>query len=49
MFMFNLILTEEEVAIVLQALGHYQYNNPYITQETFSLADNVRNKIDEIL
>lgn len=47
--MYNLNLTEEEIAIILNALGHFQYNNPYITIETYNIADNIKNKIDEIL
>lgn len=47
--MYNLILTEEEVVIILQALGYYQYNNSHITEEIFSITNNVMDKIDEIL
>ena len=47
--MYNLSLTEEELAIVMQALGRYQYNNNYITEKTFSIAGDVMEKIDKIL
>ena len=47
--MYKLELTEKEIAILLQALSHYQYNNPYITQEQFDIAENINQKIDEIL
>ena len=47
--MYNLILTEEEISIILQALSYYQFNNPYITEQTFNIGRNITNKIDEIL
>lgn len=47
MYTFN--LTEEEIAVILNALGHFQYNNPYVTPEAYDIAENVRTKIDEIL
>ena len=47
--MYNLSLTEEEISIILQSLGHYQWSNPYISEETFEIAEKIKNKIDEIL
>lgn len=47
--MYNLVLTEEEVSIILQALSYYQFNNPYITEKTFNIGRIITNKIDEIL
>lgn len=47
--MYNLVLTEEEVSIILQALSYYQFNNPYITEQTFNIANSITEKIDEIL
>lgn len=47
--MYRLELTEEEIAIVLQALGHYQWNNPYISQGQFDIAEKIKTKIDNIL
>lgn len=47
--MYNLSLTEEEIAIILRGLGHLQYNNPYIDQTTYDIAESVKNKIDEII
>lgn len=47
--MYNLVLTEEEISIILQALSYYQFNNPYITEQTFDIANNVTEKIDKIL
>ena len=47
--MYNLSLTEEEISIILQSLGYYQWNNPYINEETFEIAEKIKNKIDEIL
>ena len=47
--MYRLELTEEEIAITLQALSHYQYNNPYINQEQFDIAEEIKTKTDNIL
>ena len=47
--MYRLELTEEEIAIILQALGHYQWSNPYVSQEQFDIAEEIKTKIDNIL
>ena len=47
--MYELNLTETEIAIVMQALSHYQYNNAHVTEEQYDIAENILNKIDEIL
>ena len=47
--MYKLELTEKEIATLLCALSHYQNNNPHITQEQFDIAENINQKIDEIL
>ena len=47
--MCRLELTEKEIAIILQALGHYQWSNPYINQEQFDIAEEIKTKIDSIL
>ena len=48
--MYNLLnLTEEEVSIILQALKYYQYNNSYINQELYNIAENVVEKIVNII
>lgn len=47
--MYNLLLTEEEVSIILQALSYFNFNNPYITEQTFDISNKITEKIDEIL
>ena len=47
--MYKLNLTEEEIVIIMQALSYYQFDNPYTTEEQYQIAQNVRNKIDEII
>ena len=47
--MYRLELTEEQIAIILQALGHYQWSNPYINQEQFDIVEEIKTKIDSIL
>lgn len=47
--MYNLSLTEEEVSIILQALSYFSFNSPYITGQTFDIANKITEKIDEIL
>ena len=42
----KLELTEQEISIVLQALVVYE-DFPYITDEQFYIAENVKNKIYE--
>ena len=47
--MYNLSLTEEEISIILQALSYFNFNSPYITEQTFNIANSITEKIDEIL
>lgn len=47
--MYELNLTETEVAIIMQALSYYQYNNVHISEEQYDIAENILNKIDEII
>lgn len=47
--MYRLELTEEEVAIMLQALSHYQYNNPHISEAQWTIANQVVEKIDGVI
>lgn len=47
--MYELKLTETEIAIIMQALSHYQFDNPFVTAEQYQIAQNVMNKIDEII
>ena len=47
--MYRLELTEEEIAIILQALNNYTDISEYITQEQWDIANEVMNKIDKII
>ena len=48
--MYNLTnLIEEQVSIILQALTLFQYENSYISNEQFEIANSVVEKIDEII
>ena len=47
--MYDLQLTEDEISIILQALNYFQYENPYITEEQYDIANNVTNKIDYMI
>lgn len=47
--MYYLKFTEEEIAIILQAIQKYEYDNIYITEEQFNIAENVIAKIDEVI
>ena len=38
---------EQQVAIILQALQHYMYNNPHLSDEQWEIANSVVEKIDE--
>ena len=48
--MYNLTsLSEEQVAIILQAIEYYRYNNEYITQEQWDIADTIIEKIEDLI
>lgn len=47
--MYELNLTETEIAIMMQALSHCQYNNIHVSEEQYDIAENILNKIDEII
>ena len=47
--MYNLSFTEEEISVILLSLDYYQWSNPYINESTFETAEEIKNKIDEIL
>lgn len=47
--MYKLELTEEEIVIILQALSHYQYNNPHVTETQWDIANQVAEKIDDVI
>ena len=43
----KLVLTEEQVSIIMQALNRYMYNNPHVTEEQWEIANSVLELIDE--
>ena len=47
--MYNLILTEEELAIILRALNVFQYDYSFISEQQFDIATNIITKIDNLL
>ena len=47
--MYRLELTEEEVAIILQALNNYTDISEHITQEQWDMANQVVEKIDGVI
>ena len=46
---FTVQFTEEQIAIILQALNHYMYNNPYLTEEQWEIANKTIDTIDQSL
>lgn len=47
--LYNLELTEEEIAILLRSLTHFMYYNSLITSENFKIAEQIKNKIAEVI
>ena len=47
--MYRFELTEEEVAIMLQALGCYMYDNSRVSQHQWDIANQVVEKIDGVI
>ena len=47
--MYNLNLTEEELAIIMRALRVFQFNCPFTKQNEFDIAENVFMKISEVV
>ena len=43
----TLTLTEEQTSVVMQALSHYMYNNPHVTEEQWEIANSVLELIDD--
>ena len=43
------LYTEEEISIVMQALSHYMYNNPQVTEEQWEIANRVLERMDEVI
>ena len=40
------IYNEEEISVLMQALSHYMYNNPRVTQEQFDIANRLLERIE---
>ena len=40
------IYNEEEISVLMQALNHYMYNNPRVTQERFDIANRLLERIE---
>ena len=47
MYLVNCELTEEEMSCIMQAVTHYIYNNPYITDERYELISSALDKITQ--
>ena len=43
------LYTEEEISIIMQALSHYMYNNPHVTEEQWEIANRVLERMDEVI
>ena len=43
------LYTEEEISIIMQALGLYMYNNPNVTEEQWEIANRVLERIDTLV
>ena len=43
------LYTEEEISIVMQALFHYMYNNPRVTEKQWEIANRVLERMDWLI
>ena len=43
------LYTEEEISILMQALSHYMYNNPRITEEQWEIANRILERMDRLI
>ena len=43
------LYTEEEISILMQALSHYMYNNPRVTEEQWEIANRVLERMDKVI
>ena len=47
--MYKIDLTEEEISLILQALDFHEEHNIHLKEVQFNIANNIRNKINEII
>ena len=47
--MYTLILSEEELAIMMRALAFYQYDCPYCKNHEYNIADSVLTKANDLI
>lgn len=47
--MYSLVLTEEDVSIILQALDFFEEHNIHLREQHYNIINNIRTKVDEIL
>ena len=47
MYQVNCELTEGEMSCLMQAVNHYIYNNPHITDERYELISSALDKITQ--
>lgn len=43
------LYTEEEISILMQALSHYMYNNPRITEKQWEIANKALERMDSLI
>ena len=43
------LYSEEEVSVLMQALSHYMYNNPRVTEEQWEIANRVLERMDGLI
>lgn len=43
------LYTKEEISILMQALSHYMYNNPRVTEEQWEIANRILERMDEVI
>ena len=43
------LYTEEEISILMQALSHYMYNNPRVTEEQWEIANRILERMDWLI
>jgi hypothetical protein len=43
------LYTEEEISILMQALSHYMYNNPRVTEKQWEIANRVLGRMDWLI
>ena len=43
------LYNEEEIYVVMQALQKYMYDNPRVTEEQWEIANQILERVDELL